>query len=743
MSSDLGEFQIPCLICGPISVIGLADTGSSINVMPFSVYNRLRLPSLEPIQGSVCFADSRLHKPLGVVNQVEVIVGYAFYRFDFVIMDMKEDLITPLILGSSFLATARATINYDDNSLIIRCGAIFESIPLVPRSKVPRSNVKMVKIDKEDDDEFTVDKIVTEFIKEQYKLSSEDDNFSDDGSISIDWSTDDELGSPSSSVPLSTNGALNFEFGESSSSSKGPTKVVLHYMEMGFSEALVTKVIQELGESDADAIVDTLLTYSAVGDIPQPEIEPNDPNLLPQIDIDSDFSDFDSDLSDNEDKDDPLVSLIDMGYSPEEAETAISRCGKDTPLSELVDFVSAAHLSKEADIEMDILSFENGLESHSHSKDKKRKLQKGKFQSKNKKIVRKRKDEDDDVLHLPNPMIGFGVPNQPHFVRRKIPAAAQGPPYFFYENVALTPKGVWNTIQSFLYEIEPEFVDSKFFCAAARKRGYIHNLPLEDRFPIQPIPPKTIFEALPGTKQWWPSWDKREQLNCILTCVGSAQLSERIKLRVENCVGEPNSNAKKFVNGQCRKWNMVWTGKNRVAPLEPDEIEQIMGYPTYHTRGASRVERYRGLGNAFQVDTVAYQLSVLKNLYPDGINVLSLFSGIGGAEVALHRLGIKMKNVVSVEKSSVCQNIIQGWWEQTNQTGNLIHVSDVQDVTRDQLAQWIGAFGGFDLVIGGSPCNNLAGGNRRTRDGLQGQHSSLFYDYVRILDAVKSLMGRD
>ncbi|KAI3779391.1 hypothetical protein L2E82_09107 [Cichorium intybus] len=133
-----------------------------------------------------------------------------------------------------------------------------------------------------------------------------------------------------------------------------------------------------------------------------------------------------------------------------------------------------------------------------------------------------------------------------------------------------------------------------------------------------------------------------------------------------------------------------------------------MGYPIYHTRGVSRNERFKGLGNSFQVDTVAYHLSVLKKLYPHGINVLSLFSGIGGAEVAVHRLGIPMKNVVSVEKSE----------------------------------EWIGCFGGFDLVIGGSPCNNLSGGNRWTRDGLEGEHSSLFYHYPRILEAVKSLMNR-
>ena len=133
----------------------------------------------------------------------------------------------------------------------------------------------------------------------------------------------------------------------------------------------------------------------------------------------------------------------------------------------------------------------------------------------------------------------------------------------------------------------------------------------------------------------------------------------------------------------------------------------------------------------------------MKNLFPNGINLLSLFSGIGGAEVALHRLGIPLKNVVSVEIAEVNRNIIRSWWEQTNQRGQLIEIADVQQVSIERLDQWISSFGGFDLVIGGSPCNNLAGSNRVSRNGLEGKHSSLFYHYVRILDIVKTMMGRD
>ncbi|KAK9925321.1 hypothetical protein M0R45_033648 [Rubus argutus] len=104
-----------------------------------------------------------------------------------------------------------------------------------------------------------------------------------------------------------------------------------------------------------------------------------------------------------------------------------------------------------------------------------------------------------------------------------------------------------------------------------------------------------------------------------------------------------------------------------------------------------------------EIDTVAYHLSVLKDRFPNGINLLSLFSGIGGAEIALHRLGIRMKNVVSVEISAVSRAVVRTWWEQTNQTGNLYHLADVQELNADRLEHYISTFGGFDLVVGGSP----------------------------------------
>ncbi|KAL5697312.1 DNA (cytosine-5)-methyltransferase drm2 [Ranunculus cassubicifolius] len=348
-------------------------------------------------------------------------------------------------------------------------------------------------------------------------------------------------------------------------------------------------------------------------------------------------------------------------------------------------------------------------------------------------------------MHLPKPMIGFGTPNQPRpTFRRTLPDAAIGPPYFYYENVALAPKGVWQKISSFLYEIDPEFVDSKHFSAAARKRGYVHNLPLNNRKPLLPIPSQTIHEAFPLTKKWWPYWDNREKLNCLQTCTASAKLTERIRIALEDSNQDPPDKVKKYIITECKKWNLVWVGRNKVAPLEPDEIETLLGFPKNHTRGGgiSRTERLRGLGNSFQVDTVAYHLSVLRDMFPNGMNVLSLFSGIGGAEVALHRLGIPLKTVVAVEINPSSRQILRSWWESTGQTGKLIDIKDVVLLDADMLEKLIKSTGGFDLIIGGSPCNNISGSNRVSRNGLEGKDSALFFHFFRILNEVKILMGK-
>ncbi|KAJ3682243.1 hypothetical protein LUZ60_014816 [Juncus effusus] len=602
---------------------------------------------------------------------------------------------------------------------------------------------------------------------------SPDMNWATDSDDSVDWScfSDNEEKKPEPQITAyapSSNGVR--DNGASSSNSS----LASHFLNMGFSEKKVAKAIRENGEGDTDAILDLLLTYQALD-----EDKPDNENVKRENDDDDEDSDW---FNDNEDvKDDfddwdfememsglagpdrKIRTLLELGYSRAQASLAIDRCGDDAPIDELADFITADET-------------QNGFQDYYDSEDEKRRRNQEKYDPfKNKRAKngtgsnnhnrerlkrayraprpsRPRRQPGDTELdedlatHLPKPMVGFGLPGDPTRREfRSLPERVMGPPYFFYENVALAPRGVWTTISRHLYDVEPEFVDSKYFSAAARKRGYIHNLPIVNRFPLMPIPPKTIQQAFPPSSRWWPAWDNRQQFNCLQTCIGSAKLTERLRQALDSSDDPPPPSVQSKVMYECKKWNLMWVGQNRLAPLEPDEVEFLLGFPPNHTRGggASRTERYKSLGNSFQVDTVAYLLSPLKELFPRGMNVLSLFTGIGGAEVALHKLGIKMNLVISVEISPVNRNILRGWWDETRQTGKLIEMEDVQKVNDGHLRGFIEKYGGFDLVIGGSPCNNLAGSNRHHRDGLEGEHSSMFFDYVRILDSVRSMMGRN
>ncbi|KAK8592984.1 hypothetical protein V6N12_045075 [Hibiscus sabdariffa] len=528
----------------------------------------------------------------------------------------------------------------------------------------------------------------------------------------------EEKGEENSNLILET----LLDYSASTLPSSSNSKTINHFVGMGFSEEIVVKVVQENREGSTDGILETLLTYSALETTAPVQQNAESDNFSSDYEesLLDDFSDFDS-FSETEEivcpasqEERKLLHLTKMGYSEAEASVAMERCGPDSTIEELTDFICAAQMAKAADALFPIED-QKPLSNDSNHK-KRRNWSYDLLVRKKKKKLEKRFDEDAGAVQLPNPMIGFGVPTESKQITRVLPEAGVGPPYFYYENVALCPKGVWTTISRFLYDVEPEFVDSKFFCAAARKRGYVHNLPIENRFPLAPFPPRTIHEAFPLTRTWWPSWDTRTKLNCLQTCIGSARLTDRIRKALEDYDGAPPLGVQ---NGNA------------------------FGFPRNHTRGGgiSRTDRYKSLGNSFQVDTVAYHFSVLKDKFPGGINLLSLFSGIGGAEVALHRLRIPLKTVVSVEISEVNRNILRSWWEQTNQRGTLIEIPDVQEVDGDRLEQLIKTYGGFDLVVGGSPCNNLTGSNRYHRDGLEGKDSALFFDYCRILDSVKCIMS--
>lgn len=92
-------------------------------------------------------------------------------------------------------------------------------------------------------------------------------------------------------------------------------------------------------------------------------------------------------------------------------------------------------------------------------------------------------------------------------------------------------------------------------------------------------------------------------------------------------------------------------GQSKLSLVEPEQIEFILGYPRHHSQilGLGD-ERFRAFKYCFQIDTLGYCLSTLKAQYPDGLRVLSIYSGIGGAEIALHRLRVFISSALFLLK---------------------------------------------------------------------------------------------
>uniref|UniRef100_A0A8C1W2E9 DNA (cytosine-5-)-methyltransferase n=1 Tax=Cyprinus carpio TaxID=7962 RepID=A0A8C1W2E9_CYPCA len=115
------------------------------------------------------------------------------------------------------------------------------------------------------------------------------------------------------------------------------------------------------------------------------------------------------------------------------------------------------------------------------------------------------------------------------------------------------------------------------------------------------------------------------------------------------------------------------------------------------------------------------------------IRVLSLFDGIATGYLVLRDLGFKVDVYIA---SEVCEDSISVGV--VRHEGRIQYVHDVRNITRKNIAEW----GPFDLVIGGSPCNDLSIVNP-ARKGLYEGTGRLFFEFYRLLSEAKPKEGED
>ena len=106
-----------------------------------------------------------------------------------------------------------------------------------------------------------------------------------------------------------------------------------------------------------------------------------------------------------------------------------------------------------------------------------------------------------------------------------------------------------------------------------------------------------------------------------------------------------------------------------------------------------------------------------------GIKVLSLFDGISCGMVALERAKVKVSRYVAYEIDKYAIQVSKKNYSQIEHCG---------DITKADFSQ----HKGFDLIIGGFPCQDLSIA-KNNRKGLEGERSGLFWELVKAIETIK------
>ncbi|XP_068063808.1 DNA (cytosine-5)-methyltransferase 3B isoform X2 [Anomalospiza imberbis] len=115
------------------------------------------------------------------------------------------------------------------------------------------------------------------------------------------------------------------------------------------------------------------------------------------------------------------------------------------------------------------------------------------------------------------------------------------------------------------------------------------------------------------------------------------------------------------------------------------------------------------------------------------IRVLSLFDGVTTGYTVLKDLGIQVEKYIA---SEICENPIATG--KVRPEGNITYVRDVRNITKRNIEEW----GPFDLVIGGSPCDDVSLVNP-TRKALFEGTGRLFFEFYHLLNYARPKAGEE
>ncbi|CAA7044055.1 unnamed protein product [Microthlaspi erraticum] len=117
---DQGKFTLPCTL-GHIELDNaLVDSGASINLISLSNGRKLGIAgALQRPTTSIMFGDATSKSPLGVFKNYHLKIGECIIQTDLTVMEMEEEKDLPLLLGTPFLSTVGASIDFHKQEVIL------------------------------------------------------------------------------------------------------------------------------------------------------------------------------------------------------------------------------------------------------------------------------------------------------------------------------------------------------------------------------------------------------------------------------------------------------------------------------------------------------------------------------------------------------------------------------------------------------------------------------------------------
>ncbi|GJW67913.1 phospholipase-like protein [Tanacetum coccineum] len=107
---NLGSFTLPCII-GSLNLYAMADLGASVNVMPKSIFEHLKLANLKETDMLVEMADMTRKALLGILENILIKINKFLFPSNFIIINMLGEPSETMILGRPFLATIYTKID--------------------------------------------------------------------------------------------------------------------------------------------------------------------------------------------------------------------------------------------------------------------------------------------------------------------------------------------------------------------------------------------------------------------------------------------------------------------------------------------------------------------------------------------------------------------------------------------------------------------------------------------------------